>query len=139
MDDLLIITDTRSSLRSAIRAMRKGLADHGMIFHPDKTSIGPLARGFSFLGYTYEEGRWSIRAATLDKCVENIRKLLELTLDQGTSSDRFKQKTIHEPKKPVVEQPLSLKQKRELPYWVTNTTKPFFYPSSIRFSIFAMG
>ena len=29
------------------------LADLGLEQHPDKTTIGPVARGFDFLGYTY--------------------------------------------------------------------------------------
>ena len=37
----------------AIAAMNNALADLGLEQHPDKTTIGPTAHGFGFLGHTY--------------------------------------------------------------------------------------
>ena len=53
MDDILILAPSRWQLRRAIATMNGVLADLGLEQHPDKTTIGPVARGFDFLGYTY--------------------------------------------------------------------------------------
>ena len=52
MDDILILAPSRWQLRRAIATMNGVLADLGLEQHPDKTTIGPVARGFDFLGYT---------------------------------------------------------------------------------------
>ena len=72
-----------------------------MIFHPDKTSIGPLSKGFSFLGYSYKKGRWKIRPETIVQSLGKIRELLE---------SRCKEKTAI--------------ARSQLPRWVNRQKKP---------------
>jgi RNA-directed DNA polymerase len=46
--------------------------------HPDKTFIGRISRGFSFLGYEFNEsGLVDVVQSTRARCAERIRQLYE--------------------------------------------------------------
>ena len=51
MDDWVILAPTRWSLRRAIVVVNRTLRELRLEQHPGKTSIGRIARGFTFLGY----------------------------------------------------------------------------------------
>lgn len=51
MDDWVILTPTRWALRRAVRVVNQTLAELKVEQHPDKTFIGRVVRGFTFLGY----------------------------------------------------------------------------------------
>ncbi|ATM75317.1 transposase [Serratia fonticola] len=50
MDDFLLLSPTRWPLRRAIARLNGFLADDGFEKHPDKTQIGQIANGYSWLG-----------------------------------------------------------------------------------------
>jgi RNA-directed DNA polymerase len=51
MDDWVILAPTRWSLRRAVRMVNETLRELRVEPHPDKTFIGRIERGFTFLGY----------------------------------------------------------------------------------------
>jgi len=51
MDDWVILAPSRWSLRRAIRTVNETLQELRVEQHPDKTFIGRIERGFTFLGY----------------------------------------------------------------------------------------
>ena len=51
MDDWVILAPTRWSLRRAVRMVNETLRELRVEQHPDKTFIGRIERGFTFLGY----------------------------------------------------------------------------------------
>ena len=50
MDDILVLAPTRWKLRSAVKAVRQALSALDLTIHPDKTFVGRIERGFSWLG-----------------------------------------------------------------------------------------
>ena len=86
MDDWVILAPTRWSLRKAVRIVNETLGELQVQQHPDKTFIGKTDRGFSFLGYAFNEhGLVGIAPQTRQKFVERIRQLYE----QGASFTRI--------------------------------------------------
>ena len=55
--------------------------------HPDKTFIGRIAKGFDFLGYSFEPKGLSIAPKTLANFLERITQLYE----QGADGKRIEQ------------------------------------------------
>ncbi|NTY88403.1 transposase [Serratia fonticola] len=55
MDDFLLLSPTRWPLRRAIAQLNGYLADDGFEKHPDKTQIGRIGKGFSWLGRWFTE------------------------------------------------------------------------------------
>ena len=55
MDDWLVLAPSRWKLRRAITVINQILACLALAQHPDKTFIGRINRGFSFLGFRLEE------------------------------------------------------------------------------------
>lgn len=51
MDDWVVLAPTRWALRRAIVVINETLRELRVEQHPDKTSIGRIERGFTFLGY----------------------------------------------------------------------------------------
>ena len=51
MDDVLVLTPTRWKLRRAVRLVNELLAALGLVKAPNKTYIGRITNGFSWLGY----------------------------------------------------------------------------------------
>jgi RNA-directed DNA polymerase len=77
MDDILILAPTRWRLRRAIAAIKQHLRVLGLELHPDKTSIGPIARGFDFLGYHHDRSGLRLSAVTLARHHEKLTRLYE--------------------------------------------------------------
>lgn len=77
MDDILILAPSRWRLRRAIAAMNQQLEALGLTQHPDKTTIGPLARGFDFLGYQFDPAGLSLSVVTRSRYQEKLTRLYE--------------------------------------------------------------
>ena len=77
MDDILILAPTRGRLRRAIAAVRQHFGALGLELHPDKTAIGPIARGFDFLGYHHDPSGLRLAAVTRQRHLEKLTGLYE--------------------------------------------------------------
>lgn len=77
MDDILIMAHSRWKLRRAIATMNTELAALGLRQHPDKTTIGPIARGFDFLGYHHAPTGLRVSAVTVKRHQEKLTPLYE--------------------------------------------------------------
>ena len=53
MDDVLVLAPTRHKLRQAVRVVNDLFDELDLKKHPDKTYVGPISRGFTFLGKRY--------------------------------------------------------------------------------------
>ncbi len=78
MDDWVVLAPTRWKLRKAVRVVNRVLAQLGVRQHPDKTFVGKTNRGFSFLGYEFNEaGLTGVAPPTRKRFVERVRQLYE--------------------------------------------------------------
>ena len=78
MDDWVVLSPRRWKLKKAIARINHHLSEHGMQQHPDKTFIGRLVRGFSFLGFTLNhQGLTGIAPPTLQRYRHKLRQLYE--------------------------------------------------------------
>jgi len=87
MDDWVILAPTRWKLRTAIREMNIVMSNLRVQQHPDKTSIGPIARGFDFLGYRFSTNGLTVALQTLERCVLRITQLYEQGADRCRIGD----------------------------------------------------
>ena len=71
MDDVVLLAATRWQLRRAIAQLQQILTGLGLRTHSEKLFIGPVTRGFDFLGYRLHPRR-RLRASR-----ESIRRLRE--------------------------------------------------------------
>ena len=86
MDDWVILARTRWQLRKAVKLVMQTLAELKVEPHPDKTTIGRVSRGFSFLGYTIASaGIVGIAPQARKRFVERLTRLYE----QGASVERI--------------------------------------------------
>ena len=53
--------------------------------HPDKTTIGRIARGFDFLGYRFSSAGLAVARQTVERCAARICLLYE----QGAATSRI--------------------------------------------------
>ncbi|PTT05517.1 hypothetical protein DBR24_01325 [Pseudomonas sp. HMWF006] len=53
MDDVLVLAPTRNKLRQAVRVVNDLFEEFDLQKHPDKTYVGRIERGFTFLGKRY--------------------------------------------------------------------------------------
>lgn len=77
MYDILIRAPSRWRLRRAIAAVKGQLSGVGLELHPDETSIGPIARGFDFLGYHHDSEELRLSAVCLERHREKLTRLYE--------------------------------------------------------------
>jgi len=77
MDDILILAPSRWRLRRAIATMNRELEGLGLTLHPDKTTIGPTARGFDFLGYHHDPAGLRLARITWRKHREKLTRLYQ--------------------------------------------------------------
>ena len=74
----LVKTDT---LKKAIQIVNQTLNELKVEKHPDKTFIGRIAKGFDFLGYSFEPKGLSIAPKTLANFLERKTQLYEQGAD----------------------------------------------------------
>ncbi|WP_439413176.1 reverse transcriptase domain-containing protein, partial [Enterobacter ludwigii] len=55
MDDFILITPTRHSLRRAIKTLKQLMHDYGFVLHPDKTQLGRTRKGFDWMGLWFTD------------------------------------------------------------------------------------
>ena len=77
MDDVIILAATRWKLRRAVFILNRTLSERGLEKHPAKTFIGPIARGFDYLGYHFGLSGLRISAATLNHFWKRATRLYE--------------------------------------------------------------
>jgi len=78
MDDWVILAPTRWSLRRAIVVVNETLPGLHVDQHPDKTFIGRIGRGFTFLGYWItEKGVTGVAPSTWEAFQERVARLYE--------------------------------------------------------------
>lgn len=86
MDDWVILAPSRWKLRNAIRVVNQTLAELKVEQHPDKTFIGRVERGFTFLGYHLNsQGLVGVAPSTKARFVERVTRLYE----QGAPQTRI--------------------------------------------------
>jgi RNA-directed DNA polymerase len=86
MDDILILAPAKWPLRKAIRVLNKTFNKSGLEQHPDKTLIGRIKRGFSFLGYFLKPGTLSVAKKTIKQFKTRVARLYE----QGADINRIR-------------------------------------------------
>ena len=67
MDDILVLTRTRSQLRGAVRTLNQIFNRLKLSQAPDKAFIGRITRGFDFPGCQFSTERLRVAAKTIDK------------------------------------------------------------------------
>jgi len=78
MDDWVILAPTRWALRRAIVVVNETLRELRVEQHPDKTFIGRIARGFTFLGYWItEKGVTGVAPSAWEGFQERFARLYE--------------------------------------------------------------
>ena len=77
MDDWVILSPTRWKLRRAIATVNGVLQGLKLLKHPDKTSIGTIARGFDFLGYHCSRAGLGVARKTVGNFLDNLARLYE--------------------------------------------------------------
>ncbi len=68
----MVIAPTRWKLRVAIRIVNETLNMLRVEKHPDKTFIGRVGRGFSFLGYYLKPGHLKVSRGTFERFTDRI-------------------------------------------------------------------
>jgi RNA-directed DNA polymerase len=81
MDDVLVLTPTRWKLRWAVRLVNEALARLGLAKAPNKTYIGRITQGFSWLGYHLGSGRLRLARVTWERFAARIGRLYEQHAD----------------------------------------------------------
>jgi hypothetical protein len=78
MDDWVILAPSRWSLRRAIRIVNETLRELRVKQHPDKTFIGRIERGFTFLGYWItQKGVTGVAPSAWQGFQERVARLYE--------------------------------------------------------------
>lgn len=85
MDDWVVLETRRWRLRKAIRLVNQVLNDLFLEKHPEKTWIGPIDRGFDFLGYRHIRAGCYPAKDTVQRFHARITRLYE----QGTPPARI--------------------------------------------------
>lgn len=77
MDDWVVLAPTRWKLRAAIRVVNATLRALKVEQHPDKTFIGRIVRGFTFLGYEFAPGGLTrVAAPTRERFAKRIHRFM---------------------------------------------------------------
>ena len=85
MDDWIVLSPNRWKLKKAVQIVNQTLNELKVEKHPDKTFIGRIAKGFDFLGYSFEPKGLSITPKTLANFLDRIAQLYE----QGATVKRI--------------------------------------------------
>jgi hypothetical protein len=92
MDDWVILAPSRWSLRRAIRIVNETLRELRVKQHPDKTFIGRIERGFTFLGYWITaKGVTGVAPSAWQGFQERVARLYEQDAPQDEIRRRIEQ------------------------------------------------
>lgn len=75
MDDIRVLAPSHWRLRRSIAAIKRHLAGLALKLHPDKISIGPIARGFDFLDYRRDRTGLRLFEVTIQPHQEKLTRL----------------------------------------------------------------
>jgi hypothetical protein len=81
MDDWVVLSPNRWKLKKAIQIVNQTLKELKVEKHPEKIFIGRIAKGFDFLGYSFEPKGLSIAPKTLANFPERKTQLYEQGAD----------------------------------------------------------
>jgi hypothetical protein len=84
MDDIIVMAKNKWSFRRFIRKVNMILAGLGLEKAEDKTFIGKIERGFSFLGFQFSREGMTISKKSVRKFAENIVLRLETCKTRDT-------------------------------------------------------
>lgn len=73
----LLLVPSCWRMRRAVAAVTRHLAGLGLELQPDKTVIGPIARGFDFPGYRHDCTGFRLSEITPKRQQENLTRLYE--------------------------------------------------------------
>lgn len=74
----MVLAPTRWSLRRAVRVVNETLRELRVEQHPDKTFVGRIARGFTFLGYwVTAQGVTGVAPSTWARFQDRVARLYE--------------------------------------------------------------
>jgi len=85
MDDWVILTTSRHRLKRGIRLVNRTLNHLKLTKHPDKTGMGSIDRGFTFLGYHHTRAGLKPAKDTIIRFWQHLTRLYE----QGADSNRI--------------------------------------------------
>ena len=89
MDDILVLTPTRWSLRRAVRLVHATLRNLGLEIQPTKTFIGRIEKGFDFLGFRFSPHGVTVAAATWERFVGHALQLYDHDRRETDDSPRL--------------------------------------------------
>jgi hypothetical protein len=89
MDDILVLSPTRWKLRHAVKAVNEVLGSLRMEKHPEKTFIGPIERGFDFLGYHFNPAGLTVAHETVVRFVARATRLYEQEPEEAFASTQL--------------------------------------------------
>ena len=85
MDDWVILTTSRHRLKRGIRLVNQTLNQLKLAQHPDKTWMGKIDRGFTFLGYHHTRAGLTPAKDTIKRFRQRLTQLYE----RGASNARI--------------------------------------------------
>lgn len=61
MDDWIVLTKSKTALRKVIKRTHQIVNSQKLHLHPMKTYIGKIRHGFNFLGYYFDDKKFSLQ------------------------------------------------------------------------------
>lgn len=90
MDDWVILAPTRSRLKVYIRLMYQALNRLKLNIHPDKTRMGRIGKGITFLGFVFHnKPRMELSTIAIAKFISLIRQFANLRIFQNIIDQRL--------------------------------------------------
>ena len=73
-DDIIVFGDSREEVQGHAERIRRFLAEAGLSVNPDKEELFAPEDGWTFLGFSYREGKIDIAPATVSKLKAKMRR-----------------------------------------------------------------
>ena len=77
MDYIVVLATNRHKLRRAIAIVNRVLSSLSLVIHPDKTTIGPIERGFDYLSYHFSRAGLSLAQITINNFKSKLSRHYE--------------------------------------------------------------
>lgn len=95
MDDIIILCKTRWQLRRAVAKLNHFLNAYELEQHPEKTFIGKVAKGFDWLGYSYnDKGLIRLASKTVQHFFSKLHRLYEQAHRLHWLKEQYKQRVV---------------------------------------------
>ena len=86
MDDYILCAKKRWPLKRAIRKHYQILEQLGLTTRPEKTEVGRVINGFTFLGYVITSKQLSVSTQTQTLCRKKVRRPIAILVENDTNS-----------------------------------------------------